>query len=110
MAGYASQHPSPHIFGRGVRNEGKAMKKLRADTHESAQAAATASTAFAPILPEPNKGLRKPSRDPINMLVARPVADVFKHFCKIERYRYHEALEEIMKRARLLPRDFGGSA
>jgi hypothetical protein len=33
------------------------------------------------------------------MLVPRPVADVFKHFCKIERYRYHEALEEIMKRA-----------
>jgi len=44
------------------------------------------------------------------MLVPRPVADVFKHFCKIERYRYHEALEEIMKRAGLLPNDFSGPA
>jgi len=61
-------------------------------------------------LPEPNQGIEKPSRDPINMLVSRPVADVFKHFCRIERYRYHEALEEIMKRAGLLPRNFGGSA
>jgi hypothetical protein len=43
------------------------------------------------------------------MLVSRPVADVFKHFCKIERYRYNEALEEIMRRAGLLPRDFGKS-
>jgi hypothetical protein len=43
------------------------------------------------------------------MLVPRPVADVFKHFCKIERYRYNEALEEIMKRAGVLPRDFGDS-
>jgi hypothetical protein len=98
------------MFGRGVRNEGKAMKKLRTDSHESAQAAATPAAVYAPILPEPNNCLRKPSRDPINMLVARPVADAFKHFCKIERYRYHEALEEIMKRAGLLPRDFGGSA
>jgi hypothetical protein len=86
------------------------MNKLPADSHESAQVAETSPTACAPILPEPNNGLRKPSRDPINMLVARPVADVFKHFCKIERYRYHEALEEIMKRAGLLPRDSGGSA
>lgn len=86
------------------------MKKFWADSHESAQVAATPPTAYAPILPGPNNGLRKPSRDPINMLVARPVADVFKHFCKIERYRYHEALEEIMKRAGLLPRDTGGSA
>jgi hypothetical protein len=86
------------------------MKKLRADSHESAQVAATTHAAYAPILPEPYEGLRKPSRDPINMLVPRPVADVFKHFCKIERYRYHEALEEIMKRAGLLPNDFSGSA
>jgi hypothetical protein len=43
------------------------------------------------------------------MLVSRPVADVFKQFCEIERYRYNEALEEIMKRAGLLPRDFGRS-
>jgi hypothetical protein len=86
------------------------MKQLRVDSQESAQVAAIAPTAYAPILPRLNNELRKPSRDPINMLVARPVADVFKHFCKIERYRYHEALEEIMKRAGLLHRDFGGSA
>ena len=84
--------------------------KLRADSHESAKVVATTPAAYTPILPEPNEGLRKPSRDPINMLVPRPVADVFKHFCKTERYRYHEALEEIMKRAGLLPNDFSGSA
>lgn len=85
------------------------MKKSRLDRHEPIEAGATIPTPLAWTLPEPSDRLEKPSRDPINMLVPRPVADVFKHFCKIERYRYHEALEEIMKRARLLPRDFGRS-
>jgi hypothetical protein len=86
------------------------MKRSRVDRKERVQVAAKTPTPFARILPVQSNGLEKPSRDAINMLVSRPVADVFKHFCKIERYRYNEALEEIMKRARLLPRDFGGSA
>ena len=85
------------------------MKRSRVDRNERIQVAATTPTPFARILAEQNNGHEKPSRDAINMLVSRPVADVFKHFCKIERYRYNEALEEIMKRAGLLPRDFGSS-
>jgi len=86
------------------------MKRAPLDRHEPIQGAATTPTSVMWSLPEPSNRLEKPSRDPINMLVPRPVADVFKHFCKIERYRYHEALEEIMKRAGLLPNDFSGSA
>jgi hypothetical protein len=86
------------------------MKRSPLDRHEPTQATVTAPTPLTWILPEPSSRLEKPSRDPINMLVPRPVADVFKHFCKIERYRYHEALEEIMKRAGLLPNDFSGPA
>lgn len=86
------------------------MKRSPLDRHEPIQVTVTPPTPPAWTLPEPNNRLEKPSRDPINMLVPRPVADVFKHFCKIERYRYHEALEEIMKRAGLLPHDFSGSS
>lgn len=86
------------------------MKRSRVDRHAPIQAAVTPPTPLTWTLPEPSNGLERPGRDPINMLVPRPVADVFKHFCKVERYRYHEALEEIMKRAGLLPHDFSGSA
>lgn len=85
------------------------MKRTRVDRNERIQVAATTPPPFARIFTEPSNGHEKPSRDAINMLVSRPVANVFKHFCKIERYRYNEALEEIMKRAGLLPRDFGRS-
>jgi hypothetical protein len=37
----------------------------------------------------------------INMRVPNDVAGVFKKFCKVNRYSYPEALEEIMKRAGL---------
>lgn len=86
------------------------MKRSRLDGHEPIQSAVTSSSPLPWTLPEPANGPERPSRDPVNMLVPRPVADAFKHFCKIERYSYPEALEEIMKRAGLLPRDFGGSA
>lgn len=86
------------------------MKESRVDGFERIQDGATTPTPFARVLPEPNNGPEKPNRDPINMLVARPVANAFKQFCKIERYRYNEALEVIMKRAGLLPADFDKSA
>jgi len=85
------------------------MKRSRVDINECIQVAAKTPTPFARILSAQSNGPERPSRDAINMLVSRPVADVFKHFCKIERYRYNEALEEIMRRAGLLPRDFGKS-
>jgi hypothetical protein len=85
------------------------MKRSQVDRKECIEVAAKTPTLFARILPAQSNGIERPSRDAINMLVSRPVADVFKQFCEIERYRYNEALEEIMKRAGLLPRDFGRS-
>lgn len=85
------------------------MKNSRVDERTSVRPAVATPTPYFPIVMERGNGPDRPNRDPINMLVARPVADAFKQFCKIERYRYNEALEVIMKRAGLLPADFDKS-